>query len=69
MDGVEICFELKKRGWTQTKIARKLKVSQSAVSQIIYNRARSKRIRRFIAAILNLDATAVWKDRPKRFYQ
>lgn len=69
MDGLEICYELRKRGWTQTKISRTLGVTQSAVSQVIYSRAHSKRIRRFIAALLKKEVAAIWKDCPERFYE
>lgn len=68
MRGLEICFELRKRGWTQTRIARSLGVTQSAVHQIIFNRARSKRIRSFIASILQKEVTEIWRDRAKHFY-
>lgn len=69
MSGIEICFELKKRGWSQTRIARALQVTQSAVHQVIFNRVRSKRIRLFIAAILDKKVENIWSDRPNRFYQ
>lgn len=68
MSGLELCFELRKRGWTQTRIARTLGVTQSAVHQIIFNRARSKRIRNFIASILQKEVVDLWHDHPKRFY-
>lgn len=68
MSGLELCFELRKRGWTQTRIARTLGVTQSAVHQIIFNRARSKRIRNFIASILQKGVVDLWHDHPKRFY-
>lgn len=68
MSGLEISFELRKRGWTQTRVARTLGVTQSAIHQVIFNRARSRRIRLFIARILRKEVTALWNDRPKRFY-
>lgn len=68
VSGLEISFELRKRGWTQTRIARTLGVTQSAVHQIIFDRARSKRIRNFIASILQKEVIDLWRDRPKRFY-
>lgn len=68
MSGLEISFELRKKGWTQTRIARALGVTQSAVHQIIFNRARSKRIRAFIASILQKEAVDLWSDRSKHFY-
>lgn len=68
MSGLEICFELRKRGWTQTRIAHALGVTQPAVHQIIFNRARSKRIRDFIASILQKEVVDLWHDRQRRFY-
>ncbi|MBI3802736.1 MAG: helix-turn-helix domain-containing protein [Nitrospirae bacterium] len=68
MGGLEISFELRKRGWTQTRVARTLGVTQSAVHQVIFNRARSRRIRIFIAKILKKEVTVLWNDRPKYFY-
>jgi lambda repressor-like predicted transcriptional regulator len=63
MSGLEICFELRKRGWTQTRIARALGVTQSAVHQVIFNRIRSGKIRSFIAAILRQEVKSIWIDR------
>jgi len=62
MSGLEICFELRKRGWTQTRIARALGVTQSAIHQVIFNRIRSGKIRAFIAAILEEEVTSIWSD-------
>jgi len=62
MSGLEICFELRKRGWTQTRIARALGVTQSAVHQVIFNRIRSEKIRAFIAAILKKEVKSIWPD-------
>ena len=63
MSGIEICYELRKRGWTQTRIARAVGVTQSAVHQVIFNRIRSKKIRAFIAAILKEEIKTIWRDR------
>lgn len=63
MSGLEISFELRKRGWTQTRIARALGVTQSAVHQAIFNRIRSKKIRDFIAAVLKREVKLIWADR------
>jgi lambda repressor-like predicted transcriptional regulator len=62
MTGLEICFELKKRGWTQIRIARALGVTQSAVHQVVFNRIRSRKIRAFIAAVLNQEVKSIWAD-------
>jgi predicted transcriptional regulator len=63
MGGLEICYELRKRGWSQTQVARALGVTQSAVHQVIFNRIRSKKIRIFIAAILKEEVKSIWSDR------
>lgn len=62
MNPLEIKAELIKRGIKQIEIAKKLKVTPTAVSQVIYGIRNYPIIREEIAKILNKKIEELWED-------
>ena len=60
MEPVEIKVALTRAGISQADIARKCQVSRMAVTQIVYGRAVSHKIRAAIAEAINKDIRFVW---------
>lgn len=58
----EIKARLILRGITQAEIARRLKVSRGAISQVISGRERNQRIRKAIARALGLKVSDIWPE-------
>lgn len=53
-DAIDIHYQLRKRGKTQTDIARHLGVRPQAVNQVIHRKCRSERIEKLIARWLHI---------------
>jgi|DewCreStandDraft_3_1066083.scaffolds.fasta_scaffold00874_4 transcriptional regulator with XRE-family HTH domain len=58
----EIKARLILKGITQAEIARRLKVSRGAISQVISGRERNQRIRKAIARALGLKVSDIWPE-------
>ena len=58
----EIKARLILRGITQAEIARRLKVSRGAISQVISGQERNQRIRKAIARALGLKVSDIWPE-------
>ncbi len=63
MDAVEIIYQLRKRGKTQSALARDLSVSASVVNNVIHNRATCHSVASHIADLLQLPLTELWPER------
>ena len=63
MDAVEIIYQLRKRGKTQSALARDLSVSASVVNNVIHNRSTCHAVAAHIANLLQLPLTEVWPER------
>jgi predicted transcriptional regulator len=65
MNENRILFELAEKGKTSADIAIELKVSGSAVSQVIHREMKSKNIRDYICSIIGKTFDEVWGDDEK----
>ncbi len=70
MDGLDIAFNLRRRGVRQTAIARELGVTPSTVGNVIHGRATSHMVASHIAELLGLELSELWPSkycyRPRR---
>jgi predicted transcriptional regulator len=62
MKGHEITYELKEHGFTVSKIAKNLNVSQPTVSQVIYGKRSMSRIRETISQVIGKPVAEIWPD-------
>lgn len=60
MERLDIQYSLRKAGYRQVDIARKLKLSKTTVGDIIAGRQRSQRIAREISSILRRPVAEIW---------
>ncbi len=62
MDPIDISYELRKHRSSQADIAKKLKVTRSAVCQVVYGVRSTPRIQRAIASVINRKVEDIWPD-------
>lgn len=62
MHPMDIITALHKSGNPPAKVARDLSISPSAVSQIIHNKKRSRRVAVYISGITGLSLNALWDN-------
>lgn len=60
---MEISYQLKCLGWTQSKLARELNVSPSLANNVIHNRITAYHIAIEITKLLNSDLKTLWPNR------
>lgn len=63
MAAFEIAYELRRRGFTQADVARRLKVEHATVSNIVHGRATSYRVASLLAAIIGRGVREIWPGR------
>lgn len=63
VSGIDICYQLRRLGWTQSALARDLGVSPSLVNNIIHDRATGYRVAVKISKILGNDLETLWPVR------
>ncbi len=63
MDGLEITYRLKRRGWSQVAIAKALGVSPSVVGNVIHGRISSYQVASHVASLLGAGVTELWPQR------
>lgn len=63
MDAIEINYQLRRLGKTQTDIARELGVKSGVVSNVIHGRISAYAVAQHIAALLGHTAQEIWPDR------
>ncbi len=56
-----IIYELKMKGWPQTKIARFYGVSRQMVWMVIHSKTESRQLKLIIATILEKEVSEIWK--------
>jgi len=62
-DGIDIVYQLKRLGVSQTEIARTLGVRQGVVSNVIHNKASAHAVATYIAQLLNSTPQTLWPQR------
>jgi len=62
-DGIDILFQLKRLGISQSDIARTLGVRQGVVSNVIHNKASAFAVANYIAQLLNSTPQTLWPQR------
>lgn len=60
----QIKTEIRMRGKTSASIAASLKISTSAVCQVIYGRSQSARVMQVISNLLGLPVEKIWVPKP-----
>jgi len=60
MDPFEITYQLRKNGTSQAEIARKLKITRTAVCMIVKGRGESKRVKKAIAKAIKMKISEIW---------
>lgn len=63
VSGMEISYQLRCLGWTQSKLARELNVSPSLINNVIHNRITAYRIALEITKLLDSDLQTLWPNR------
>lgn len=63
MDPREINYLLSLRNYTQSRLAKELRIQPSAVSSVIAGRARSRKIETAVSEVLRLRRHRIWPDR------
>jgi lambda repressor-like predicted transcriptional regulator len=62
MEPIDIQYELKKRGITQTEIAKQLDLSPMTISNVVNKHVVSDRVMRAVAAAINRDRRLVFPE-------
>lgn len=65
MDPIDITYQLKKHSSSQADIARRLKVSRSAVCQVVCGVRSTPRIQKAIAGAIRRRVEDIWPDTAK----
>lgn len=60
MNRLDIYYSIRKAGYTQAAIAKKLKVERSVVGDIVAGRRRSKRVAKEISTIVGVPVSKLW---------
>lgn len=63
MKGYELTFELRKRGYTQAKLAKVIGVTHATVNNVIHNRATSHRVASKVAELIGRRIQDLWPGR------
>lgn len=63
MDAIEITYRLRRKGYTQSDLAREMEVTQSVVSNTIRGRVTCHRVASRVAALLGQEVQALWPGR------
>jgi Ner family transcriptional regulator len=63
MAAFEIAYELRRRGFSQADVARRLRVQHGTVSNILHGRATSYRVASFLAAVIGRGVGEIWPGR------
>ena len=62
MDPIDIIHELKKRGKSQTQLARDLDISNSVVNNVIHGKVTSHTVAQHIATFLGKQLNEIWPN-------
>ncbi|MCC7083192.1 MAG: helix-turn-helix domain-containing protein [Burkholderiales bacterium] len=60
MNPFDIIAELRKRGYTQTRLARELETKASCVGNVIHGRHKSLRTAKYVAGLLGKEVDDLW---------
>ncbi len=63
MDPDRISYLLRRKGWTQVRIAAELGVSKAVVGNVIHSRVTSHAVANFIGAVLGREVDRIWPGR------
>lgn len=63
MDPIEIIYQLRRLGKSQSQLARELDVSNGVVSNVIHNRITAYAVAAHIATLLKRNVTELWPER------
>lgn len=62
MEPIDIIHELKKRGKSQTQLARDLDISNSVVNNVIHGKVTSHTVAQYIATFLGKQLNDIWPE-------
>lgn len=65
MDAVDIIYQLRRKGFSQAKLARDLGVSSGVINNVIHDRVTAHGVATSIAALMGCAVTEVWPERYK----
>ncbi|MDN3922518.1 helix-turn-helix domain-containing protein [Roseateles violae] len=63
MDAIEICYRLRRSGYTQRAVATELNVSISVVGNVIHDRVTAHAVATFIAQKIGVSVQELWPQR------
>lgn len=65
MDALEIIYQLRRRGFSQARLARDLGVSGGVINNVIHDRVTAHGVATAIAALMGCEVTDIWPERYK----